>query len=303
MNMKYFKITFFIGFLSLVFLPIASFAQVVSFSSSDKNYSVGDTFLVKILLDTKGTQINSIEGTLSIPQNTFNIESVETENSIISLWVEKPNIDERTGEIHFSGGLPGGYSGSSATIFSFVLKAKKEGNGNVDFKNINILLNDGKGTSVPQIYFSPMYLSIGKANSSVHKEYVASHDVTPPENFEPTISNNSSISGGESFVSFYAVDKGSGVDSYEVREKPWFLSLFGFNSYWKGKENLKVLSYQYWISDVKVRAIDVEGNYTEESLIKYPNTLGGGAVSILFIGFLYFCFVIFRKRSKIVGNE
>lgn len=281
----------------MVFLPTCSFAQVVSFYSPDKKYGVGDTFLVSFLLDTKGAQINSIEGTVSVPENIFDIDTVKTENSFVSLWIQKPVIDEKAGEINFSGGLPGGYSGSSGTVFSFILRAKKEGVGNIDFKNIEILLNDGKGTGASQIYFSPISLSVGKVNSSCPKKYVASRDTVPPENFVPTINSDSSIVGGKSFVSFYTVDKGSGVGFYEVREEPWVLLWFGFGSLWKGVENLKVLSYQYWISTVKVRAIDGEGNYTEESLVKYPNAFGWGIISIFSLCFLYFYFVIFRKKK------
>lgn len=268
-----------IVFCLLVF-PLSSFAQTVSLKSDKTEYNKGDSFLVTASLDAAGYSINSIGGTVLIPADRFDVSQIETGGSFVSLWVKRPeltagNASSTAGpkgnyyRIDFSGGLPGGYSGSNGTIFSFVLRAKEAGLGKLDLNGLEAFLNDGKGTAVPSIKSVPLNMSIANNASLPRLSYTAKIDTTPPEPFDVSLSKDASVAGNKYFVSFFAVDKGTGVAKYEVEEDPWVLSWFRVKKIWNDSESPQVMYYQKWVSTVKVRAYDAAGNVREEKTTKF----------------------------------
>ena len=266
--------------LCLVSLPLLVSAQTVSLKSDRTKYNIGDSFLVTVNLDAAGNSINSIGGTVLVPKDQFEVSQIETGNSFISLWVERPeflpnNAASTTkaggdyNRIDFSGGLPGGYSGSNGTIFTFVLKGKGVGSNEVSLSGLNAYLNDGKGTAVTSIKLIPLDISITNDASLPRFSYTAKIDTTPPDPFDISLSKNKNVADNKYFVSFFAVDKGTGVAKFEVEEDPWILSWFGFKKIWNDSESPQVLNYQKWISTVKVRAYDAAGNVREEKITKF----------------------------------
>lgn len=267
MKIRISKIVYIIGTILLFALPVISSAQTVKVSSDNSNYNVGDTFLVQVKLDSGGQPINTISGEVLIPEDIFSISNIETGGSFISLWVEKPNYV--MGKISFSGGLPGGYSGSEDTIFSFVLKAKTTGLPIINLQNISAYFNDGRGTAVTSIKLMPLSLQISSNNVSTNKVYSPVTDITKPESLTLAISRDPAIENNKYFVSFFAVDKGSGIARYEVKESPWILSLLGYKKVWTNPANPQILQYQNWISTVTVTAYDTNGNLVRSQVINY----------------------------------
>jgi hypothetical protein len=263
------KIIYAVVVMLLFVFPLFIFAQTVKISSNGDKYDVGDTFFVEVKLDSGGQFINSLGGDILISEDIFAVSNIETGSSFISLWTDKPNYAD--GRISFSGGLPGGYSGSDGTVFSFILEAKKAGTTTVGFEKINAYLNDGKGTLVSPIELKPLQLKIKMSNSGVNKVYSPATDNIKPDSLTLKISRDPSVENNMHFVSFFAVDKGSGVLRYEVEEIPWIISIFGYKIVWSDVKNLQVLKYQNWISTVHVRAYDSAGNMIEETVLNYNN--------------------------------
>lgn len=264
----------------LLIIPMISLAQTVSLKSDKTKYNLGDSFLVTASLDAAGNDINSLGGTIMIPSDRFEVSQIETGGSFMSLWVQRPELAANgiagtTGtsssqyRIDFSGGLPGGYSGSSGTIFTFVLKVKKAGSDEVDLDGLKAYLNDGKGTAVTSIKLIPLKIIVTNDASLPQLTYTAKIDTTPPEPFSISLSKNRSVAGNKYFVSFFAVDKGTGIAKYQVEEDPWILSWFGYKKVWDDSESPQILYYQKWISTIKVRALDTAGNVKEEKVTKF----------------------------------
>ena len=255
------KKTLIILAISLIIIPIGVFAQTVSLISAKKTHNIGDTFLVKVILNSSGKQINSLGGTISIPSNDFVVSNIETGESFISIWTEKPEL--KGNEINFSGGLPGGYSGGEGVIFTFVLKTISEGSSEVTLKNFKAFLNDGSGSMVDYISIVPLKI-VNRNNPNIKPDiYVFKEDNLPPEVLNISVNKDTSIDNNKYFVSFFASDKESGIKNYEVIEEPW---LFGYKKVWKDSKTPQVLDYQIWPTRVKVRAIDNYGNVIEEDI-------------------------------------
>ncbi len=264
-----FKLIFLISTFYFLF-SISAQAQSLSLTSSKTSYSVGDSFSVSLNINTGGNIINTISGTISIPADRFQILETRYGNSIVTLWVEKPKTDYANGVISFVGGIPGGFGGSNGPILSFVLKAKKTGSGSVSFKEAKVLLNDGLGTELKNVGLKILALNVSQApvkkpTPKVEEVYVSSPDAVPPEQFYPMISSNPGVADNKYFVSFFAVDKDTGVSRYEIMEKPLILTNITskFDKPRQAGESPYVLRGQWWAYKIIVRAYDQAGNYTD----------------------------------------
>jgi hypothetical protein len=286
------------GLAVLALIPFAVQAQSLSLSSAKTSYNVGDSFQVSLSINTGGKIINTIEGVISVPLDKFQILDTRYGNSIISLWVERPTINSKEGIINFSGGVPGGFGGSNGPILSFSLKAKKAGSGAVSLEGIKVLLNDGLGTELKNISLHNLSLAIKEAPKPSSKPapagpkeeekpvevYLPPADTVPPESFIPLVSRNPGVADNKYFVSFFAVDKDSGISRYEITEKPLILSYLTskFDKPWTAGESPYVLKGQWWAYKIIVRAYDQAGNYTDGTALKPFHTI----IYWIFTGFL-----------------
>ncbi len=256
-------------FLMIIFSYTTVSAQSIELRSEDMVYNVGDSFLIEVRLNAMGKKINSFEGSLSIPHEYFDVSSIKTGDSIISLWTQNPVYKADTSELQFSGGLIGGYSGSDGPLFSFVVHVKKEGDATIGFKKIDAYLNDGYATAIPNIKINSVQYTLTNDSTRTPRLYTSNTDTEDPEQITVAIDRDSSIADNKYFVSFFAHDKGDGVRQYEIEERPWIISLFGFKKVWEDAQTPHVLTYQNWISTVVVRAIDESGNMSEQKIIKF----------------------------------
>ncbi|MBA3732852.1 hypothetical protein H0W91_00565 [Patescibacteria group bacterium] len=272
-------------FLSLfLFLPISLNAQSVSFGTSKSTYEVGSSILVSVVINTQGQSINTIGGQVSFPTDKVTITDVRYGNSIISLWVDKPAVNSSSGTIKFTGGIPGGYSGSNGSVFTFVARPNTVGSVTFNLNDVHVLANDGSGAEVPGVKTPSLSLTITTATIVPSKtttttvtpapvktvEPVQPPDVIAPESFVPLIGHHPSVADDAFFVSFFAVDKDSGVTQYKIQESPTIISIFGsyFDTPWEEATSPYVLKYQRWGSTVSVKAIDQAGNFAISKVSK-----------------------------------
>lgn len=274
-NMKH-KIFKYLFAAVVLVLPLAASAQSLLLKAPKTTYNVGDSFQVSLNINTEGKSINTLSGKIQLPTSKLQILDVRYGNSIISLWVERPKADASAGTITFTGGVPGGFSGSAGPILSFGVKARAEGSASINLSDIKVLLNDGLGTEAAAKNGS-LALSIKKATPPSPKadvgakeEYVPPPDTTPPESFIPMISRHPTVADNKYFVSFFAVDKDSGISYYEIHEKPLIVTRITakFDTKTERVESPYVLRGQYWTYKVVVRACDQAGNCIEGYAIK-----------------------------------
>lgn len=117
-------------------------------------------YIVKVMLDTEEDTISGVGGDLSYPSNLFDIESILTSDSAVSVWATSPHVslekylDGRT-HILFEGIFPGGFNGvksayykgsRSGMLFFLVLTPKNKGRGAlvVDAITINSFSSDAR---------------------------------------------------------------------------------------------------------------------------------------------------------------
>lgn len=250
-----------------VFIPAFVSAAILYLEPSNVEYRVGDTFLIDARVDTEGECVNAVKVDLNFPKDILDAVDVASGNSILTIWLDNPKIDQKSGIISFSGGIPGGYCGPLSgevgkpnLLVRFIFRARgiaqagKENFGTVEFlKDSEVLLNDGLGTKA-KLSLRPSAIEISDTNLGQNPkeewESELKKDKIPPETFEIEIHHETAIFGGKYFITFFTTDKQTGVDYYRVEE--------GKNS--QKTSSPYLLKDQSLSSIIKVRAVDKAGN-------------------------------------------
>ncbi|MDO8564814.1 MAG: hypothetical protein Q7R88_02355, partial [bacterium] len=238
----------------------------------------GENISVTVSVNSQGNSINTVSGKVVVP-STFSIREVRHGNSVISLWVEQPKI-QPDNTVTFAGGIPGGFN-STGPLFTLYVSKASAGEGTVRLSDVKVLLNDGLGTEAAATMGSlsltikaaaakPAPAPATKPKATTEQPKAAEQTPLPkdevaPEAFAPLISRHESIAENKYFVSFFAVDKDSGIDRYEVREgyrMPPFSGGFGWSE-WEKAKTPYVLKRQILPTEVQVRAFDGKSNVAE----------------------------------------
>lgn len=275
----------------------------------------GETFVVEIRIDPEGECINTVQADLTFSNNILQAIDFNDANSILSLWVVPPKIDQIAGSISFIGGVPGGYCGQvsgdpgkSNLLGKLIFRAPKEiissNSAQINFKDgSKVLLHDGLGTEAKVtlrnanviITETPFIEELKPKEDQWYKEL--KEDKTPPEPFKIEIAQDPQIFEGKYFITFLTADKQTGIDYYEVRESPQRLTLRGAK--WiKAGGPPYLLQDQTLSSIIEVQAIDKAGN---ERLTKikpeYKKTWKDWLFGVILILVAIMGFLIAKFRS------
>ncbi|GEM_PF-6245960 len=133
----------------MFFLPWAAHAAVLSLIPDRTDVMVRQTVRVAIVLDTEGDEVNAVEVNIPVPDGT-DVKTVENGNSVISLWVQKPEVKCQVSgvrcQVSLMGGMPGGFRGQG-TLATLVLDVQNAASTELQIApDAQVLLNDGKGT-------------------------------------------------------------------------------------------------------------------------------------------------------------
>ena len=252
------KLIFFI--IILIFIPAFANGAILYFKPDSGKYYQDETFSVQVIIDTEKDCINTVKGEIDFSKDILETVNFTTGNSILTIWLEKPKINQNLGKISFVGGIPGGYCGPLPgepgeldLLLKIFFKTKKEGMANLRLsEESQVLLNDGFGTPAKLTLKAASYeVEPRKDRAKDEWQKELEKDDIPPESFEIEINQTPEIFEGKYFIIFSTTDKQTGIDYYEVKEG---------KKDWKRVESPYLLEDQSLQSIIKVKAIDKAGN-------------------------------------------
>ncbi len=274
----------------VLFSPLQSLAADMSFVADKESFPENEEFLVKVYVDSKDATINALEGSVIFSPDFLEFKELREGNSVVNFWVEK-NADNSSGQFSFSGITPGGFSGPQSFVFSLVFKAKKIGSSTLAFDKLQLLQNDGLGTKV-ETTGAKFDFSIVE-NEGGAEDGLLSDDNLAPEDFTITLAQDPDLFDNKYFIVFSTVDKGSGIDHYEIREGE--------------KDDFKTATSPYLLEDqglskkIFVKAIDKNGN---ERIVSFdaqePNNQYRNYWILAILGILIVAFIARIVWSKFV---
>lgn len=309
-----------------VFLVPETNAATLYIDPNETHSFRADSVTLSVRIDTdEGECINTVDAVVSYDPSIAAVD-VSRGDSILTLWVEDPVIDQEAHTITFAGGIPNGYCGrvpGDPRLTNVIAKLVFQvpgfsvgGGGNSKVAEVSfapetrVMLNDGYGTEAPLKTFGAKIALDDNAGSAITDGWgatVAADDI-PPSPFSIELVQNSEVFSGKYYIVFSTTDKQSGIDHYEVYEEPIEeLSLFRWgvpDTAWVEAKNPYVLVDQDMKSVIRVKAIDKAGNERiaiyapeETSRIMDPRTLITVLVSALLALALVTLFAFFiRKR-------
>jgi len=237
-----------------VLVAVVAQAAEVKLLAPLRTISPGNQFNIDVVLDTKGEAVNALEGQIVFPSIRLELVEIQSGNSIVSFWIEKPKVEAET--IAFSGIIPGGFQGENGLIVSLLFEAKQPGAGRIAIKDVKVLKNDGAGTPA-ETTMTDWLFSISTTTQRVAVPTKEAKDQEPPESFYPEIGKDETLFFGKWFLVFATQDKASGIDHYEVKESRQ--RIFSLFQKWSRAESPQVLADQDLRSFIFVKAVDKAG--------------------------------------------
>ena len=198
-----------------------------------------------------------------------------------------------------AGGPRGVFNSKDAVIFNIVLQLQKAGQITLAPDNFSVYLNDGKGTK-DGVRVKNLVIDVlpKKIDSRPRDDWndITLNDKTSPEFIEAIISRDSYVFDNQYFVSFFAVDKDSGIAYYEIKE--------GDRDFVRS-ESPYLLQDQSLKSTVQIKAVDKAGN---ESITKakitvlpapfYKNILFWIFVTLVILALIFWLRRLWAARLK-----
>lgn len=221
---------------------------------------VADTFLVRINLNTDGAEINAIEGGIEISSSgeAVKVQDISLGGSALELWPDKPSlsVEGKKVMVYFTGGTPAGFNKAEALLFTLALTTTEPEDIIISPLQLVAYASDGQGSPMA-VSGDSLNLKIEQSTAAPKNEWqnFVAVDHLPPESFRITFGQDPYVAAGQKFLSFNAVDSGSGLDHYEVSEgdRPTVRS-----------NDMYILADQTNPAAVKVVAYDKAGNGREE---------------------------------------
>lgn len=142
-----------IFFCCLLIAPLSAVQAAgasLSFSPSSAAKNVGDSFSIKVMVNSGGGQgINASDATITFDKDLLSIKSVSKDGSIFNMWQTEPTFSNSGGTINYSGGkTPPAYTGTAGTLMTINFTALKVGEAVIKFSAASVLAADGQGTNV-----------------------------------------------------------------------------------------------------------------------------------------------------------
>ena len=134
----------FVFFFVLFSVAVSAEAAILYLLPQSQNVYKEESFIAELMIDTEAENINAADIKIIFPSNLIKVNDFGKGGSIFTLWAKEPDIQE--GEISFSAGVPGGFSGKGL-IGRINFSGKEIGEVEINFKeDSKVLLNDGRGT-------------------------------------------------------------------------------------------------------------------------------------------------------------
>ena len=283
-------------------LPFGARAAILYFKPDSGKYYQDETFSVQLMIDTEEDCINTVKGEIDFSKDVLEAVNFATGNSILTIWLQTPKIDQNLGKISFIGGIPGGYCGPLPgepgeldLLLKIFFKTKRDGMANLRFsEESQVLLNDSLGTPAKLTIKGAVFTILPGIPEIPKKEWQEEleKDNIPPEPFEIEIHQEPAIFEGKYFIIFSTTDKQTGIDYYEIKEG---------KRNWEKAESPYLLEDQDLKSIIKVKAVDKAGNerlaeYIPPKKITWKDWLPWLILILIVASIIYWLWKIYTKK-------
>lgn len=273
--------------------------------------SYGANVVVTIMIDPEQQSLSGFSGDLSFPKDMFDIDSITTQGSIISLWSARPEVSKSLyldGRIHipFEGITPGGFTGvrspyyaggKPGVIFSVVLKPKSEGTALFLLDNLLLTAFDENATNIPTniaqaTMIVPKQTTIPQKNyrSEVYiysqslRTYLTKDVLVTPNSWHLTVSEDESTKSIRSIQ----IAETNGASAFDVALYEWRPYSFPYT-----------LRNQNRNKYIHVKVIYNNNTYTTATIQPVENLSNNADISRILMSIVLIAFAIILLRPHV----
>lgn len=315
--MNYFFKKTVIAFVVILSLHSVVYGAAITITSPDKALANRQSVTVEVFLNLEDETVSGISGSFSYDADLFSVDTISSENSVVSLWIKQPALshdvylDGRT-HITFEGIFPGGYGGVRSPyyqgvmpgkLFTVTLIPKNSGAGNFVVDTIELNTYNSEATpiktesAIRQITV-PRLTGSALSSPRIPVE-VKSSTVSSFVTRDPLVNNNA----------WYLVtndEQGkSAIDTIYVAETDDWNAHLVDERLWKKATNQYILSYQKRTKYIHIKIVYSDQTYTLTTLPPVENSAGIpltsrilGGVAVLLLGLYLYAKYFFIPLSK-----
>lgn len=283
--------------LSIVaFSPGLAVAADLRFEPAQLNLGVGEVAQVEVFLSDIEEPIGALSGTLTLPSDLVLIESVHADKSVVSWWVEEPNVAQNT--VSFVGMIPHGFVGALSPSQSgsrrgslLTLQVRATATTTTSLRGVDFEAYNVSSTPEP-IIINTADLPIRVSGSDfIEPVDIARQDFTPPEFTHVDIMTDAQLFDGSPALIFRTKDKGSGV---------WYVEFSADQTTWQRITSPHQLPAGSGTRLGMIKVVDRAGNSTTTE-IALPAIEGHAESQISWwwmlsgLGIVYVLYILFKK--------
>ncbi len=258
-------------------------SPVLYFSSTTESVHVGDSFEVKVLIDSD-QPLNAYAVTLTYSSDVLELFGIDNGRSIMDVWQKQPVISG--GTVTFNGGSIKPFSGTGGELLALQLRAIKEGTARLSVNDAAVYLANGKGTKAIPSRKEDSFAIAAQTSTTTGEQTPQPgeiDDMPPSIPFLSLIDNP--FNKGQKLLAFMVSDAGSGIRATSVR----FFTFLSWGE-WLPARNPTAIPESAWI--IKFRVVDNGGNIIERDVydwqgLRSPPFLALGAILVGLVSILY----------------
>lgn len=238
--------------------PLVVRAATIIFDPQETTVGTASPFKLGISI-ASDKPLNAVSVVIDLP---YPLEVVDYSDgdSIINFWTSRPHVND-AGKVEFAGIIPGGFVGKKGSrLVTLFVKASKPGTYDVDLDWTSKAYVNAPGAPEEILSARPVTLVATLGRDNLANDI---SDIDSPEQFTPTLIQADTESSNSWQAVFSTVDKGSGMDRFEMAESRRAytpLSALGAALAWHVVDSPVTLSDQALTSYVYVKAVDKKGN-------------------------------------------
>ena len=140
--------------------------------SMDKQYKVGEIFLMPIEVKDMEIPINAIQADIKYDEELLEIVEILTNESFANIFIQK-EIKNDLGFARLTGGLPNpGYAGDSLLFAKILFRCKDFGTGEVEILQSSLVLaNDDTGTNILASFPTSPYIITPERITEIENDF------------------------------------------------------------------------------------------------------------------------------------
>ena len=275
----------------------------------------GEPFAIQVFVDPEGYTLSGLSGVLTFPSEQFDVASITTQSSIVSLWVTHPRIvEERTFEgvsrILFEGIVPGGFSGVRSPfyqgerpglVFTVSFFPKQKGLAKLSLNDIELHLYDEQGTkvyaksSIAEIKV-PEMIKVYTPQEKSEGRFVKSNTL------KVTIAQDQLIDNNSWYINVNEDESARPINHIEVAESGEYDFAYVSSYAWHRMTNPYVLLYQSRVKYIHIKVVYENGTYATRTIPPVEKSLKILSLSYILLIILIVVAILYHYRENILQH-